>query len=80
MSPLTYSDFKAFLSLKGLFLLTSIQFSCVLLLFCLLLRFREKGLPTQKRKRKNEESKKEKKSKKKKAVEEKAKPNKKARK
>ena len=75
MSPLTYS-----LSLKGLFLLTSIQFSCVLLLFCLLLRFREKGVPTEKRKRKNKESEKEKKSKKKKAVEEKAKPNKKARK
>ena len=80
MSPLTYNDFKAFLSLKRLFLLRSIQFSFVLSLFCLLLRFREKGVPTEKRKRKNEESEKEKKSKKKKAVEEKAKPNKKARK
>lgn len=80
MSPLTYSVFKAFLSLKGLFLLRSIQFTFVLLLFCLLLCFREKSVPKEKRKRKNEESEKEKKSKKKKAVEEKAKPNKKARK
>lgn len=49
-------------------------------MFYHLITFKDKGVPTEKRKRKNEESEKEKKSKKKKAVEEKAKPNKKARK